>query len=79
MEWHGREVRLWSGMGMRLVRHYSLVIVKDGVEAVCNGDDSAVGKLSADGLLDEVIGLQVNSSCGLVQYEDLGLTQQGPS
>ena len=64
---------------MKLVGHYSRVIVEDGVEAVCDGDDSAVGKLGADCLLDEVISLQVDSSRSLVQYQDLGLAQQGPS
>ena len=35
---------------MELVGHYSRVIVEDGVEAVCDGDDGAVGELGADGL-----------------------------
>ncbi len=55
------------------------VIVHDGVESVCNGDDGRVSKLCSDGLLDEVISLQVHGSCGLVQHQDLCLTEEGSS
>ena len=41
-----------------------------------NGEDSAVSKLCADGLLDEVVSLQVHSCRRLVQHQDLGLAQQ---
>ncbi len=44
----------------------SHVIVYDGVQSV--------SKLYSYGLLNEVISLQVHGSCGLVQYQDLGLT-----
>ncbi len=54
----------------------SRVIVYDGVESVSNGEDSAVCKLCSYGLLNEVISLQVHGSCGLVQYQDLGLTEE---
>ncbi len=57
----------------------SHVIVYDGVESVSNGDDRAVGKLCPDGLLNEVVCLKVHSSCGLVQNQDLGLTEEGSS
>lgn len=40
------------------------------------GEDGAVLKLGADGGLDEVVSLQVDSSRGLVQDEDPGLPQQ---
>ena len=52
------------------------VIVHDGVEPVCDGEHGAVGKLPSDGLLDEVVGLEVHGSRGLVQYQDLRLPQQ---
>lgn len=42
------------------------VVVHDCVEPVGNGQYSAVFKLGTDGALDEVIGLQVNGSSGLV-------------
>ena len=57
----------------------SLVIVHDGVEPVGNRDDSAVSKLCSDGLLNEIISLQVHGSRGLIQYQDLGFTEQGSS
>ena len=64
--------------GYLSTRYDSHVVVHDGVESVCNRDDCAVGKLRADGLLDQVVRLQVHSSCGLVQHQDLGLAQEGP-
>lgn len=42
------------------------VVIHDCVEPVGNGQYSAVFKLGTDGALDEVIGLQVNGSSGLV-------------
>ena len=41
-----------------------------------DGQDSAVLKLGADGGLDQVVSLQVNSSCGLVQNQDFGLPKE---
>ncbi len=55
------------------------VVINDSVESVCNGDDGAIRKLCSYGLLDEVISLQVHGSCGLVQHQDLGLTEEGSS
>ena len=52
------------------------VVVHDGVEAVSNGEDGGISKLCADGLLDEVVSLQVHSCRCLVQHQDLGLAQQ---
>ena len=60
-----------------LVHRHSQVIVHDCVESVSDGDDSAVGKLGADGLLDEVVSLQVHSSGGFIKHQDLGLTEEG--
>ena len=54
----------------------SLVIVHDGVETMCDGEDGAVSKLCADGLLNEVISLEVHSSSGLIQDQDFGLAEQ---
>ena len=56
-----------------------MFIIDDGVESVCDGEDSAVCKLCSDGLLNEVISLQVHGSCGLIQHQDLGLTEEGSS
>lgn len=41
-----------------------------------DGEDGAVLKLGADGGLDEVVSLQVDSGRGLVQDEDSGLPQE---
>lgn len=41
-------------------------VVHDSVEPVRYGEDGAVLKLGADGGLDEVVSLQVDSSSGLV-------------
>lgn len=51
-------------------------VVHDGVEAVSDGQDSAVLKLCADCGLDQRVCLQVHSCCGLVQNQDLGFPQQ---
>ena len=52
------------------------VIVHDGVDPMCDGEDGTVSKFCADGLLNEVIGLEVHGSSGLVQDQDLGLAEQ---
>ena len=59
-----------------LLELYILVIVHDGVEAMCYSNDCAVAELSSDGILNEVICLKVYSSCGLIKDEDLGLTKE---
>ena len=41
--------------------------VHNAVQAVSNGEDSTVWKLFADGVLNQVVCLQVNSCCGLIQ------------
>ncbi len=61
------------------VRNALHVIVHDGVKSVCNGDYGRVSKLCSYGFLDEVISLQVHGSCGLVQHQDLGLTEESSS
>lgn len=43
-----------------------------------NSDDSALGKLGADGGLDEVVCVKVDGCRGLVQHQDLGASQQCP-
>ena len=46
---------------------------------MCDGEDGAVSKLCADGLLNEVVGLEVHGSSGFVQDQDLGLAEQSSS
>lgn len=41
--------------------------VHDAVQAVGNGEDSAVRKLLADGGLNQIVCLQVNGCCGLIE------------
>ena len=50
---------------------YPPVIVHDGVDPVSYGDDGAVLEGSPDGLLDELIRLQVYSCGGFVQNQNL--------
>ena len=57
----------------------SHIIVHNGIQPVGDGEDSAVRKLYSDGFLDEVIRLKVNSSCGFIQYKDLGFTEESSS
>lgn len=54
-------------------------VIHNSVESVCDGEDGAVFKLTPDRGLDEVIRLQVNSSCSFIQDEDPGLPQQSSS
>lgn len=51
-------------------------VVHDCVEAVRYHQDSAVLKLRADGGLNQVVCLHVHGCCGLIQNQDLGLSQQ---
>lgn len=41
--------------------------VHDAVQTVGNGEDRAVGKLCTDGVLDQVVCLQVDGCRGLIQ------------
>lgn len=54
-------------------------VVHDGVESVSDGENGAVLKLCADGGLDEIISLQVDSGRSFIQDEDSGLPQQSSS
>ena len=50
--------RAWEvGVGVRI---YLPCAIKDGVEAMGNGQDGAVGELLPDGLLNESVRLEVN-------------------
>ena len=62
-----------------MISSVSQVIVHDGVEPVGYGEDGTVGKLSADGLLNEVISLQVHGCRGFIQNQNLGLAQESSS
>lgn len=53
------------------------VIVQDGVETMGNGENCRVGELLTDGLLDEGVGGDVNSSGGFVQDQDTSLAEKG--
>lgn len=52
--------------------------VHDAVQTVSNGEDRALGKLFTDGVLDQVVCLQVDSCRGLIQDQYPGFPQQGP-
>lgn len=50
-------------------------VVHDGVESVSDGENGAVLELCADGGLDEIVRLQIDSSRGFIQDQDPGLPQ----
>ena len=50
--------------------------VHDGVETMSDRKNRAVSKRRPNGLLNKVIGLEVDGSGGLIQDEDLGLPEQ---
>ena len=54
-----------------------LGVVHDGVEPVRDGQHGAVEELGPDGRLDEVVSLKVDRGRGLVEDQNLGLSQQG--
>ena len=56
----------------------SPVTVHDGVESVRDCDDGAAHELLPDGLLDEVVGLEVHRRRGLVQHQHPRLAEERP-
>ena len=52
-----------------------LVVVHDCIDPVSDSEDRTVSKLCAYCGLDEFICLQINSSCRLVQNEDLRFSE----
>ena len=57
-----------------LVEDHDLVVVHDGVEAMCDGEDAALCKLLPDGGLDQVVCLQVYGCCCLVKNQNLNIS-----
>ena len=55
------------------------VIVHDGIESMCYGEDCALFELLSDRVLDQIVCLQVHSCCGFIQNQDLCLTEQSAS
>ena len=55
------------------------VIVHDGVESMCYGEDCALFELLPDRILDQIVCLQIHSCCGFIQNQDLCLTEQSAS
>ncbi len=45
---------------------------------MCNGKHGTVGKLSADGVLEEIVGLQIHGCGGFIQDQYTGFPEQGP-
>lgn len=67
-------------LGGLVLRYCELpCVVHDRIEPVCNGENRAVLKLSPNGGLDEVVRLQVNSSCSFIQDQDPGFPQESSS
>ena len=55
---------------------YIPVTVHDCVESVRDVDDRAGGELASDGVLNELVSLQVHGGSGLVQDQNFRFTQQ---
>ncbi len=45
---------------------------------MCDGEHGTVGKLPADGVLDEIVGLQIHGCSGFIQDQYTGFSEQGP-
>jgi hypothetical protein len=53
------------------IHDYNFVVVCNRVDAVRHREDRALGKGLSDGLLNQVVGLDVHVGRGLVEYKDL--------
>lgn len=80
-EWRQQENCHWQDWNDNCILRYAASpgAVHYSVQAVGDGQDGAVWKLFADGVLNQVVCLQVNSCRGLVQNQDAGLSQQRSS
>lgn len=54
-------------------------VVHDGVEAMCDGQNGAVLKLSSDSGLYQIVRLQIHSSSGFIQNQNLGFPEESSS
>ena len=61
-----------------LVHDQHSVGIDDGVDAVGNGEHRAVAELSANGLLDECVRVEVDGRRRLVQHQNASTTKQCP-
>lgn len=62
-----RGERRWKDLRETKLNASSPGAVHDAVQTVGDGEDRAVGKLFTDGVLDQVVCLQVDSCRGLIQ------------
>lgn len=58
--------------------HYS-VCIHDGVDPVCDGEDSVLAKFLQDGLLYVAVCLQIYTGCGLINTQHLVTCQKNSS
>ena len=49
----------------------NFVTVHNGVQSVRPGETRGMGKLRADGMLDDCVGLDVHGGCGFIHDDDL--------
>lgn len=61
-----------------LLHDDDLVVVRNGVEAVGDGDDGGVAELLLDGGLDEAVSLHVHVRGRLVEHQELVPAQERP-
>ena len=54
-----------------------LITLNDGVESVCNGQNSRVCELLTDQLLDGLLGHNINVCGGLVEQDDSVVAEDG--
>lgn len=73
------EVSWWIILLKQVFIYIEPCVIQDCVESVSDGKDGAVFKLSPNGGLDEIICLQVDSSCSFIQDENPRLPQESSS
>lgn len=64
---HGEDKEICGMTKVLRVNPSSPGAVHDAVQTVGDGEDRAVGKLFSDGVLDQVVCLQVDGCRGLIQ------------
>ena len=69
-------LRLPDLLELSIAENGDAVAIKDSLEPVCHDQNSAIGKLFLDGLLDQLVSLEIHSRGGLVQDQDLRLPEQ---
>src|SRR5690348_3981387 len=70
LDQHSRSVEF---LNLSFFQHQNLVRIHDGFYAMGNRENGAVLELLTNGLLDQLVRLDINSGCSFVQDNNLGL------